>query len=831
MDKKRIAVAWPGFTGYMDACWRELSKTCDVRLFIGRGALEQRFDGSELAGLDWRRVEPGEISQAIADMHAFRPDAVLVCGWNTLLSRAVAREDFGCRKILLFDMPWKRSLRKFAARWALWPRLRHFDAAFVPGARTLKYAKWLGFEGRVATGSNPSGWERFHAAGHAAEGFVFVGRLSPEKNLDLLFDAYARYRTRVEKPWRLDIVGDGTLDRPPPEGVRLLGFVKPQDMPAVLSASAAFVLPSRWEPWGVSAMEAMSAGLSVIASDACGFVDDAPPSIVFKSGDAEALADALARVHGMSPAEREAAASAGRREARRYSASEWARRLLDVVFPPSRAIDFWEDHCTECGEPDCFKTCPKFRRGGHGRCERLVLDADKVSFRDWGKLELLWSGRLATREAVARARTWNRRREGAAKLLQRLLGWLPVPYGRGPYGIYRSLRWRKAARLARIPRSPRSWLFEASCPKPVSLAFEVRDAGKKVLLAKTFDFGPTPSRVEIPLPPIPKGARFSVRPADGRPAGPVRILENNLVAAGGAPVKCVAWDLDGTLWKGTLSEGDEVALLPASVKAVKVLEQRGIVNSICSKNDPDEALAKLAEFGLAEHFVFPQIGWGPKSGALARLAEEMNISAEAIVFVDDAEENRLEVADRLPQVRVLRPEDVTLALSLPEFNPAVSAESADRTRRYREEMARRSAARDFGGSAEAFAAESGLEVELLPVEGDRLARCLELVRRTNLLNLTARRYDADAFARLLETAESAAVRARDAYGDYGTVGFIAWRGTHLVECCFSCRIANRGVERRALDAVAAGRRFTADVVETPRNGPIRKLVEEWLACP
>ena len=505
------------------------------------------------------------------------------------------------------------------------------------------------------------------------------------------------------------------------------------------------------------------------------------------------------------------------------------RRQNEVSSPRPRAIDFWEDHCTECGEPDCFRTCPKFRRGAHGRCERVVAEGNMVSFREWGKLELLWSGHLATPDAAVRILSWNRHREGAAKFLQRLFGWLPVPYGKGPYGIFRSLRWRKAARLSRISQCPGLWIFEARSAKQVSLVFEVRQA-TKMLLVRAFDFGPDLRRVEIPLPPVEKGTHFSVRPADGMPAGPIQIVENSLVAGSETPVKCVAWDLDGTLWKGILSEGDEVVPFPSAVEAVRLLDGRGIVNSICSKNNPEEAVAKLAELGLAEYFVFPQIGWGPKSDAIVRLAREMNISPDSIVFVDDAEENRREVSDRIPQVRVLSPEDVASVLSGPEFNPPLSAESAARSRRYREEMARRRAASEFGGSAEDFAAASGLEVEILPVEGDRLDRCLELVQRTNLLNLTGRRYDAKAFSNLLESSESAAVRARDAYGDYGTVGFIAWRGTHIVECCFSCRIANRGVERRALDTIAAGRQFTADIVETPRNEPIRKIVEEWMKC-
>ena len=53
-------------------------------------------------------------------------------------------------------------------------------------------------------------------------------------------------------------------------------------------------------------------------------------------------------------------------------------------------VDPWEDHCVECGEPECFKTCPKFRRGAHGRCERVLMRGeDGIKFLEWGKLELL----------------------------------------------------------------------------------------------------------------------------------------------------------------------------------------------------------------------------------------------------------------------------------------------------------------------------------------------------------------------------------------------------------------------------------------------------------
>ena len=72
------------------------------------------------------------------------------------------------------------------------------------------------------------------------------------------------------------------------------------------------------------------------------------------------------------------------------------------------------------------------------------------------------------------------------------------------------------------------------------------------------------------------------------------------------------------------------------------------------------------------------------------------------------------------------------------------------------------------------------------------------------------------------------MRAWDRYGDYGTVGFVAAKGRRLVELCFSCRVAHKGVERRVLADIAGGERLSADVRSTERNAPIREILEEFL---
>lgn len=311
----------------MGECWRALSERHEVRIYIEPSGFEHGFDGSELAGLDWRRVEAGGMDGAVRDVAAFRPDLALICGWSTPLVKLMTKSDIGCRKVLAFDMPWEWSFRKFAARWALRPRLRHFSAAFVPGMRALKYAEWLGFRGRVIVGSNPSGWERFRDVVPGKRGFVFVGRLSPEKGLDTLARAYSKYRCIMEDPWPLDIVGEGNARFGSVEGMNRLGFMHPDRIPGVMAEHAALILPSNHETWGISALEAMSAGLMTIATRACGFTSDVEPTFSCEAGDADGLCKAMIKAQEMGMTERDDETRRAREFAECYSAWNWACRL------------------------------------------------------------------------------------------------------------------------------------------------------------------------------------------------------------------------------------------------------------------------------------------------------------------------------------------------------------------------------------------------------------------------------------------------------------------------------------------------------------------------
>lgn len=492
-------------------------------------------------------------------------------------------------------------------------------------------------------------------------------------------------------------------------------------------------------------------------------------------------------------------------------------------------VDFWEEHCIECGEPACYATCSKYIPARTGRCKRFSYDTGAglyelctgsrtIAFRPWGKLELLWHGRMASRLV-----------RKFLLLVNGLLEPIVLALGVKVYKTWRSLRWRLARAWSRQNKAPTIWRIACVAEQDETLVASIADADGSEIFRQEMTLKAGERFVTSwRLPKIEEGALFRICSYDGT-HGKVRFKDLFLTDELMPIVKCVAWDLDETLWDGTLVEDgvDGIKLKDDVVAAIKRLDSCGIVNSIVSKNHEVTAIEALKELGVEEYFVCPQIGWGAKSVAIKRLAQQMNIGLDAIAFVDDTDHERAEVKAECPAVIVLAPDAVPLFVE----NACQQGSQMGSVRRkmYRDEMARGVAVeQDFAGDAEAFLRASGLEVELLdvPSGSDIAARCRELVQRTNQLTLTAHRYDEAAFNALLNEATCKAVRAHDRYGDFGIVGFVAWTPDRLKELVFSCRIAKKGIEQRVLDMLPKG--LAVDMVATERNAPIREIVKEWM---
>ncbi len=148
-----------------------------------------------------------------------------------------------------------------------------------------------------------------------------VSRLSPEKGFEHLLRAVALLRdagTRVDVLFAGDGPSRASLERLAAElrldGVRFAGHVEHADVPDVLRQIDIFAMPSTWEGFGVSAVEASAMALPVVASNIHGIPDvviDGETGLLVPPADPRALADAIARL-AADPALRERMGAAGR---------------------------------------------------------------------------------------------------------------------------------------------------------------------------------------------------------------------------------------------------------------------------------------------------------------------------------------------------------------------------------------------------------------------------------------------------------------------------------------------------------------------------------------
>jgi len=283
---------------------------------------------------------------------------------------------------------------------------------------------------------------------------------------------------------------------------------------------------------------------------------------------------------------------------------------------------------------------------------------------------------------------------------------------------------------------------------------------------------------EVPLPPDPVGTVTPTSPlADA--------------------VKLVVWDLDETLWAGTLSEGP-VTIDPSVTELIRTLNRRGIVNSICSKNTEAEARRRLEEADLWSEFVFPSVDWSPKGSRVAQMVEDAQLRPENVLFLDDLAINRAEVGHFVPGIQTAGPEILDRLLGLPQLTGKDDRELT-RLQQYRLLEQKLADRRTGPESNEDFLRSCDIRVGVhhgTSVEADRL---FELSERTNQLNFTKRRQGREAFDAMIADPgyDTGYVRVTDRYGDYGICGFysISRSDGALVDFLFSCRVLNMGVEQ------------------------------------
>lgn len=260
-------------------------------------------------------------------------------------------------------------------------------------------------------------------------------------------------------------------------------------------------------------------------------------------------------------------------------------------------------------------------------------------------------------------------------------------------------------------------------------------------------------------------------------------------------IKLVVWDMDETFWKGTLSEG-EIEIIQENISIVKELTDRGIMNSICSKNSFKDVEKKLKDLNIWEYFVFPQISWNAKGKAIQHIIDSMHLRAVNVLFLDDNHLNLEEAKFYNEDLQVLMPHKIKDLL----LNPALKGKDDKKHSRLQQYklLEKKHETQSGSQSNEEFLMSSQVKVRIIQnLEGNK-ERLAELIGRTNQLNYTKKRLtDVEVDALIAdEGLEKGLIEVFDRFGEYGITGFYALNKSNneLEHFLFSCRILNLGIE-------------------------------------
>jgi glycosyltransferase involved in cell wall biosynthesis len=292
-------------------------------------------------------IHLNNLSQFIPIIRQHNPDAVIVlhmhCEWLSQLAPDLIRPRIEQADLILGVSDFITSRVRDA-----FPHLAHRCRTLYNGVNTEQFS--------------PSPAERDHQA-H----IVYVGRITPEKGVHTLIDAFRIVRSRLPQA-RLTLAGPDEINPPelvvsisndpmlPPleplfdsqryrallderlqglqDAVRFTGNVPHGPALADLYRTGdVCVFPSIWdEPFGIPVIEAMATGTAVVATRGGAFpeiIEDGHSGLLVDRGDAEALAQALLRILGDADLRRRLGRAARQRVEQAFTWDRAARLLSD----------------------------------------------------------------------------------------------------------------------------------------------------------------------------------------------------------------------------------------------------------------------------------------------------------------------------------------------------------------------------------------------------------------------------------------------------------------------------------------------------------------------
>lgn len=244
-----------------------------------------------------------KILKSISLLKKIRYDKLIIAGWDHIVCWVAAFISGRGKNAVVIESSILESLTTGLKGWLKRLFMRRFSTAYVSGKLQADLALGLGFKGELKITKGVGIFNIVKQPSYLpvdkVTKFIYVGRLSPEKNLVFLIDTF-----NTLPHLTLNIVGFGPqedhLKQLAKNNIIFHGAVANAELPNYYRQNEVFVLPSISEPWGLVVEEAFNNGLPVIVSSKVGcsaeIVVENQNGIIFDLDDRDGLMNAIIKI-------------------------------------------------------------------------------------------------------------------------------------------------------------------------------------------------------------------------------------------------------------------------------------------------------------------------------------------------------------------------------------------------------------------------------------------------------------------------------------------------------------------------------------------------------
>ncbi|MCB9188160.1 MAG: glycosyltransferase [Flavobacteriales bacterium] len=347
----KILILYTELAGYTITCLKQVKKDypqVDLHVFRWPVNNEAPFD-FDFDGINIYNKNEFDLVKLESKVNEIGPDCLIVSGWIDKEYTTIAKKYK--KKIpvtLTLDNHWRGDLKQvLASKLSRFLVRDKFNKAWVPGEVQAKFARKLGFrEENIFKGFYAADTTLFTKFGIQAKQtkensfpkrFLYVGRYVEHKGIFDIWKAFIELQNEQPNEWELWSVGTGDQwdHRMLHDKIKHFGFVQPDQFQEIINETSIYLLPSHFEPWGVSLHEFAAAGYPAIVSDQVGsseaFCLENKNGHVFEGGNVQEIKDSMKKMMNLTQERFNEMADISRTLSLQITPEKWAKTLMKIA--------------------------------------------------------------------------------------------------------------------------------------------------------------------------------------------------------------------------------------------------------------------------------------------------------------------------------------------------------------------------------------------------------------------------------------------------------------------------------------------------------------------